>query len=604
MRLPTVRLSSRVLLRRFAPLAVLGLLLGGCQSAGNSEDLSQDKGAQATDRLSWPHGGMVSVANPYAAEAAAAVLARGGHAVDAAIAAHTVLGLVEPQSSGLGGGAFMLVYERATDSLVAYDGREIAPAGARPDMFMVDGEVMGFLAAWQSGLAVGVPGAIALYEHAHERHGQLPLADALAPAITLAEDGFEVSPRLAGMLTRIAGPSRLDDNPATAAYFYPDGQALAAGDIRDNPAYAQTLRRFAEAGADSFYRGDLAEAMVSAVQAEPDPGTMTTEDLAGYEVATREMVCGATGPETLCTMPPPSSGLMQIMLLKLYDAFFDESAAQGAGEGVDLAAFVDAQRLAYADRDHYVADADRVPVPVQELIDPRYLAARVDDRVAPAGVASPGDPGAVLGLEPTLDRWGRDTTEEVAGTTHFSIVDPAGNVVSMTATVEAPFGSSRWAGGFLLNNQMTDFAREPTLNGQPVANQIAPGKRPRSSMSPVIVFDEAGALKLVAGSPGGNSIPAYVGKVLIGLLRAGQTVQDTVDAPNIIARGARVRVETGVPRGAEQAAELKALGYPVQEREGENSGLHVIVVTEEGLEGAADPRREGRVIAVAASERP
>ncbi len=594
MRLLTVRPSSRALLRRFFCPIALAVLLGGCQSADRAPE-PETESAAAT----WAHGGMVSVANPYAAEAAAAVLARGGHAVDAAIAAHTVLGLVEPQSSGIGGGAFMLVYERASEMLVAYDGRETAPAGARPDMFLVDGEVMGFLAAWQSGLAVGVPGAMALYEHAHERHGRLPLADTLAPAISLAQDGFEVSPRLAGMLERIAGPSRLDDNPATAAYFYPDGQALAAGDLRDNPDYAETLRRFAAEGAASFYQGALAEAIVSAAQAEPNPGTLTLQDLAGYAVATREMVCGAAGPETICTMPPPSSGLMQIMLLNLYDAFYDETAAGGPGAGVDLGAFVDAQRLAYADRDHYVADADRVPVPVQELIDPRYLAVRAEARAAPAGLATPGDPGAVLGLEPMLDRWGRDTTEEVAGTTHFSIIDQEGNVVSMTATVEAPFGSSRWAGGFLLNNQMTDFAREPTLNGQPVANQVAPGKRPRSSMSPVIVFDEAGELKLVAGSPGGNSIPAYVGKVLIGLLRAGQTVQGSVDAPNIIARGARVRVETGVPGGAEQAAALKALGYPVQEREGENSGLHVILVTEDGLEGAADPRREGRVIAVA-----
>ncbi len=548
----------------------------------------------AREQAAWTHGGMVSVANPYAAEAAAEVLAGGGHAVDAAIAAHTVLGLVEPQSSGIGGGAFMLVYERKSGRLVAYDGRETAPAGAKPGMFLEGDETMPFLRAWQSGLAVGVPGAIALYEYAHERHGRLPMTENVSAAVTLAESGFVVSPRLAGMLERIAGPSRLDDNPETAAYFYPAGKPLAAGALRDNPAYAETLQAFASGGADTFYQGDRAEAMVAAVEARPDPGSLGLEDLAAYRVVEREALCGdlpATG-ERICTMPPPGSGLTQIMILSLYDAFADSE------NSVDLSAHVDAQRLAYADRDHYVADPDSVPVPTDALISPAYLALRADDRVPPTGVPQPGDPGAALGNAPLIDLWGRDTTDEAAGTTHFSIVDREGNAVSMTATVEAPFGSSRWAGGYLLNNQMTDFARTPTLGGRAVANQAAPGKRPRSSMSPVLVFDPAGDLRMIAGSPGGNSIPAYVSKVLIRVLRAGEPVQAAIDAPNVIARGHSVRVETGVPGGSEAAAVLKAAGYPVQEREGENSGLHVIVRTPAGLEGAADPRREGQVIAV------
>jgi gamma-glutamyltranspeptidase/glutathione hydrolase len=259
---------------------------------------------------------------------------------------------------------------------------------------------------------------------------------------------------------------------------------------------------------------------------------------------------------------------------------------------------VDAQRLAYADRDHYVADADRVQVPVTGLIDPRYLAVRAAARAAPEQAPGPGDPGVVLGGGPLIDLWGRDTTAEAAGTSHLSIVDKDGNVVSMTATVEAPFGSSRWAGGFVLNNQMTDFARTPTLGGRALANQIEPGKRPRSSMSPVIVFDEHGELLLVAGSPGGNSILAYVAKVLVGVLRGSQDVQHAVDSPNIVARGQTVRVETGVPGGQGVADSLRSLGYPVQERQGENSGLHAILVTDQGLEGAADPRREGTVTAV------
>jgi gamma-glutamyltranspeptidase/glutathione hydrolase len=582
-------------------LLALGLVTGGCRPDG--ADPASAGGATAAlapavvseTRPAWPHGGMVAAANPYAARAAAEVLKRGGHAVDAAIAAHAVLGLVEPQSSGLGGGAFMLVYERESGLVTALDGRETAPAGAAPEMFMVDGNELNFLAAWQSGLAVGTPGVVALYAAAHERFGRLEMADDLAAAVKLAEEGFEVSPRLADMLERIAGPSRLDDNPQTRAYFYPDGP-LVAGSVRDNPAYARTLRRIAADGPAAFYSGELAAEMVAATAAEPNPGSLSLADLAGYRVATREALCGATGGERVCTLPPPSSGLTQIMILNLYDAFARPPAERGGP--VDLPALVDAQRLAYADRDHYVADADWADVPVAGLLDPRYLDARARDRFAPAAIPRPGDPGLVGGGAPIIDRWGRDDTAEAAGTTHLSVVDRDGNVVSMTATVEAPFGSSRWAGGFLLNNQMTDFARTPTRGGRAVANQVAPGKRPRSSMSPVIVFDADGELRMVAGSPGGNSIIAYVAKVLVGVLRGGEDVGTAVAAPNIVARGQAVRVEVGVPGGEEAAALLSGLGYPVEERSGENSGLHVIVVTPAGLTGAADPRREGRVIAV------
>lgn len=573
----------KVLRLRCLLLPLIAVLLSACATA---------------ERPAWAHGGMVAAANPYAAEAAADVLRSGGNAVDAAIAAHAVLGLVEPQSSGIGGGAFLLFYERASGRTYAYDGRETAPAGARPDMFMAGDTPLGFVDAWQSGLAVGTPGTIALYELVNARHGRLSLADDLLPAIELARAGFEVSPRLAGMLAQLRGPSRLDDNPATRDYFYPGGEPLAAGAIRDNPDYARTLSRIAAQGSEAFYRGELAEQIAAAARAEPNPGTLSTTDLAGYRVAVRGALCAPTGVETVCTLPPPSSGLTQIMILRLYDALVGSAAPAAVVGGMDLAAFVDAQRLAYADRDHYVADGDLVDVPTDDLIAPAYLAARALQRVPPGGLPRAGDPGAVLRGEPMIDRWGQDDTDEIGGTTHLSVVDKEGNAVSMTATVEAPFGSSRWAGGFLLNNQMTDFSRVPTLGGRPVANRVQPGKRPRSSMSPVIVFDGSGGLRLVAGSPGGNSIIAYVARVLVGVLRAGQDVQAAVAAPNIIARGSTVRVETGVPGGQAQADALSALGYPVEERQGENSGLHVILVTPEGLEGAADPRREGRVIAI------
>lgn len=546
----------------------------------------------------WPHGGMVAAANPYAVAAGKRILEAGGHAVDAAIATHAVLGLVEPQSSGIGGGAFMLVYDAGNDAVLAYDGRETAPAAATADMFVVDGEPLGYLEAWQSGLSVGVPGMPALYVHSHAEHGRLPLSEVLAPAIELARAGFEVSPRLADFLVRIRQYSRLDDNPATAAYFYPDGEPLPAGYLRKNPAYAETLMRLAEAGPSAFYEGQLAADIVAAAAAEPHPGRLTLADLAAYRSKRRDPVCGAAAAVRVCSMPPPSSGMAQLMILSLYDRFAAGMAAGADDDTARWAAFVDAQRLAYADRDRYIGDPDFGDIPVADLIDPAYLDARARERVAPDTAPKPGDPGAVLRDEPMLARFAADSTAPMPSTSHLSVVDGDGNAVSLTASVEAPFGSSRWAGGFLLNNQLTDFARDPGSPGAAAVNIALPRKRPRSSMSPTLVFDADGGLRMVTGSPGGNSIVAYVAKTLVGVLRWDLTAQQAIDTPNVIARGLEVRVETGVEGGAALADGLAALGYPVEEREGENSGLHVIVVREDGLEGGADPRREGAAVAV------
>ena len=563
------------------------LFIVGCSPA----EQPTPESVPITDNDSWNYGAMVTAANPHAVHTAIEILEKGGHAVDAAIAAHLVLGLVEPQSSGIGGGGFMLVYERGDGSLTFHDGREIAPAGATVDMFMRDGEVMSFFESWLSGKAIGVPGAIALYKNAHDHHGRLPWADVFEPAIRLATDGFEVSPRLANYLPMMAGQGRLDEDPGSAAYFYPGGTALQAGDLLKNPEYATTLKRVANEGPGAFYTGKIAEAIATAAQSEPNPGSLTTEDISNYRAVQREVICGAFRDMNICTPSPPSSGGAQIMIGALYDHLSTNANSQADR----IAAFVDAQRLAYADRDHYFGDPDEVDIPLHDLLNPAYLKHRATERFDPDTSPVPGDPGSVLHGESSAALFSRDTTEEAAGTTHLSIVDEEGNAVSMTATVEGPFGTQRWVAGFLLNNELTDFARELPADGSRPANAIAPGRRPRSSMSPSMIFDGDGDLLMVTGSPGGNSIPAYVSKTIVGVLDWGMSAQEAVDHPNIVARGETVRVEISADPGQAVANDLKLRGYNVEEREGENSGLHIVVVTEDGLDGAADTRREGIV---------
>ncbi len=540
---------------------------------------------------SWTHGAMVSAANPHAVNAAMEMLRQGGHAVDATIAAHAVLGLVEPQSSGLGGGGFMLVYEQDGNALTFHDGREAAPASATADMFINNGALLGYIEAWQGGLGVAVPGTIALYKAAHEQHGNLPWEKLFVPAIKLAQEGFEVSPRLANYLPKMARVSRLDEAPAAAAYFYPGGEALQTGHLLKNPEYAHTLRRVAAEGPAAFYRGEIAEAMVEAALQAPNPGRLALADMVSYRSVKREAICGQFRENKICTTSPPSSGAAQIMMAGIYDHLTVDAKTQED----KTAAFVDAQRLAYADRDHFFGDPDANDIPLQELIDPAYLKHRASQRFAPGATPSPGDPYGFMHPGAQASTWADDTTEEKPGTTHLSIIDAQGNAVSMTASVGGPFGSSRLVGGFLLNNHMTDFARQVSPDGKPMVNAIGPGRRPRSSMSPIIVFDARGDLRMVTGSPGGNSILAYNTKSLLGVLDWGMTAQQASDFPNLVARGKQVKVEISMEPGPAIAKDLRARGYDVKESSGENSGLHTIVVHPDSLEGSADSRREGIV---------
>jgi len=565
-----------------------------CSLTANSQTTTDN--TEAARENSWPHGFMAVVANPLATEAAAEMLSRGGHAVDAAIAAHAVLGLIEPESSGIGGGGFMLVFERSDRTVRFFDGREAAPSGARADMFMDDDRPLGFSDVNQSGNAVGVPGAVALYKRVHDAYGKLPWADLFEPAIHLAAEGFEVPSKMANYLPAMARRSRLDENEGAAEYFFPDGKPLQAGQLIRNPEYAATLSRIATEGPAAFYTGEIAAAIVAATQAGDDGGTLTLEDMANYQVIERPAVCGSWRELNICAATPPSSGPIQIMIVNLYDRLLPRSPTHTQR----VKAFVDAQRLAYADRDYYFGDPDHVDVPLAELLDSRYLDYRANNPTAPGAVPVHGYPASVLGNE-SAAVFAEDSTREPAGTSHLSIVDSEGNAVSTTMTVESAFGSKRWAAGFVLNNEMTDFAWAYDPDESEPANMVRPGARPRSSMSPTIVLDANNELFMVTGAIGGNSIPAYTAKTLVGIVDWKMSVQEAINFPNIVARGQTVRVEIGVEPGPAMSAALTEYGYHVQESQDENSGLHVILVGEDGLEGAADPRRLGTVMSTAPS---
>ncbi len=529
---------------------------------------------------------MAVAAHPLATDAGYGILKRGGSATDAAVAMQLVLGLVEPQSSGIGGGGFILHYSAADRRLRAYDGRETAPAAARPERFIgLYGRPLGFMEAVLSGRAVGVPGTIAVLELAHRNHGRLPWHELAAPAIALAERGFPVSPRLHALL---AWDRFLRRDPYAARYFYePDGKPKPAGTILRNPDYAAVLREVAAGGAQAFYRGQIARDIVAAVQQHPVvPGNLTLADFESYAAKERVPVCGAFRSHRVCGMPPPSSGGIAVLqILGILERLPRTDYPRDPVAAVHF--FAEAGRLAYADRDRYVADPDFVDVPVAGLIAPDYLAGRAA-LVAPDRSLGRAQAGRPRGA-PTAAHDG--AALELEATTHFSVVDAEGNAVASTSSIEFAFGNHRFVRGFLLNNQLTDFAFLPEADGVAIANRVEGGKRPRSSMSPTMAFDADGGLALVAGSPGGHAIINYVARVVVAALDWQMDLQEALDAPHFGSRNGPTEVESGT--SAERLrAPLSALGHDVRAHE-MTSGVHAIRRLGEQWIGAADPRREG-----------
>ncbi|MHB2166652.1 gamma-glutamyltransferase [Alsobacter sp. R-9] len=532
---------------------------------------------------------MVAAANPLAAEAGREILRAGGSAVDAAIAVQLVLNLVEPQSSGLGGGAFMVHWDQAGRSVSTLDGREVAPRAAKPERFLgADGKPMKFYDAVVGGLSVGVPGTPRLLEEAHRRWGKLHWEKLFEPAIRLAEQGFPVSPRLNGLL----GKEKFlaNDPRARALYYNADGTPLAVGTVLRNPAFAATLRLIAAKGMDAYYQGDIAADIVETVRSHAtNPGDMTLEDLASYSVVERTPVCGAYRAFTLCGMGPPSSGAVAVQQIM---GILQSQPAIKLKPGPDAAHWLtEAGRLAFADRALYLGDPAFVPVPVAGLVDSGYVAGR-------AALVNPErSMGRARAGEPPQKRTflyaPADGIEN--GTSHIAIIDNDMNAVSMTTTIEDGFGARLMTkSGFLLNNELTDFNFAPTEDGKPVANRVEPGKRPRSSMAPTVVLDAFGRLYAVVGSPGGSQIIGFVTKTLVGLLDWKLDPQQAVDLPNVLSRNGPTELEAGTEAQGWKAA-LEARGHEVRMVE-MTSGIQAIVVTPEGFIGGADSRREGVAI--------
>ena len=529
---------------------------------------------------------MVVAAHPLAARAGYDAIRRGGSALDAAIAAELVLGLVEPQSSGLGGGAFLLHYSARDAKLEAYDGRETAPASAGPERFLgADRRPLDWPDAVISGKSVGVPGLLRMLEAAHRRHGKLPWASLFEPAIGLARKGFPISRRLNAL---VAADRFLPlDANARRYFFLPDGKPKPEGTPLKNTEYAAVLERAAAGGADAFYRGEIARDIAAAVRSHKRaPGDLTAADLAAYSAKQREPLCGAYRSWKVCGMPPPSSGGFAVLqILEILERFDLRALKADSVEAAHL--FAEAGRLAYADRNLYIADPDFVRAPLAALLESRYIAARARliDLLHSMGRARAGDPAGVAAS------YGLGEPLELPATSHVSIVDAAGNAVALTASIEAAFGNRQMVRGFFLNNELTDFSWAPEEDGKPVANRVEAKKRPRSSMAPTMVFDEKGKLTMVIGSPGGHSIINYVALTLVNVLDWNMDIQQAIDAPRMGSRNGPTELERGT-KAERLAPALERMGHSVRIRP-EASGLHAIARTATGWAGGADPRREG-----------
>lgn len=580
----------------FQRLAMLGvtlalfagvLMLSGCggdrqTEPGRIAPASEESRADLPTRTAPVAA--VAAAHPMAVEAGLAVLARGGSAADAAVAVQAMLSLVEPQSSGIAGGAFLLHYQAETGEVIAFDGRETAPAKAEPGMFLnADGEPLGWFDAIIGGRATGVPGVMPMLGAAQERFGRLPWSALFDDSIAAAENGFPVPERLARFAAGGRWP-QANQPDLIELLSDADGQRITAGQIWRNPAFAQTLRDMAERGPRTLLEPPLSTAIIERTAALPLPGKLQQADFDAYQPGSGEPICGHFRGYRICVPPPPSSGVSILQMLAILE--HTDIAERGPDDPMAWLQFAEASRLMFADRDRYIADPAFVDIPLAGLLDPAYIAERaslIGDRAGPLPEA-----GKPPGFE-----FGEDEGFRQTGTSHFVIVDSEGNVVSMTTSVESIFGSGRVVGGFFLNNQLTDFSFRPDVDGLPVANAVAPGKRPRSSMSPVLVFDADDRLVAALGSPGGSAILVYNAKTLVGLLAWGLSLQEAIDLPNLVTLGENffgeaARFPEAVLTG------LLELGIEVRAGRGEESGLHGIIFHPDGrLEGAADPRREG-----------